>query len=388
MRGWRLRWLAPIGLLLAVACGGSQASSPEADGPVVSGAWENTAQTLAGGWRTNFAKASISPDSISRAADKDAIPSLTDPLLVAVAEADFLAGVEPVLALESDGVAHAYPLQILRSHEVVNDTLAGRPLLISYCPLCNSAIVFDRVVDGRVLEFGVSGFLSNSDLIMFDRDTESWWQQLTGEAIVGDHTGERLEILPSSIVAWADFKTAFPSGLVLSNETGFAYDYGLNPYYRYDEIDSAPTHAIGPWDPRLPAKERVVAVELDGESVAYAFSALEETPVVADEIAGTEIVVFFKAGTASALDGKSIEDSRDVGAAAAFLPFVDGMRLSFRVAGELFVDDQTGSRWDILGRAVSGSLQGSSLQPVVNGSHFWFAWAAFHPETRVWPPAQ
>ncbi len=216
-----LRWLLPIGLLFGLACGGSRAASPASTDPAIAAAWENNAGILASAWRTNFTSASVLPNTISRAAGEDAIPALVAPPLVAVEDARYLADNEPVIALEQDGVARAYPLQILVLHEVVNDTVAGRPLLISYCPLCNSAIVFDRVVDGRTLEFGVSGFLSKSDLIMFDRDTESWWQQLTGEAIVGDRTGQVLEPLPSSIIAWADFKTAFPDGLVLSNETGF-----------------------------------------------------------------------------------------------------------------------------------------------------------------------
>ena len=387
MSAWKWRWLLPIGLAVGVACGGSQLAPSAPTDPEIAAAWENNAQILANAWRTNFTSASVLPNTISRAADKDAIPALVDPPLIAVGDAGYLAENEPVIALELDGIARAYPLQVLVLHEVVNDTVAGRPVLISYCPFCNSAIAFDRVIDGRTLEFGVSGFLSKSDLIMFDRETESWWQQLTGEAIVGDRTGQVLVALPSSIIAWADFKAAFPDGKVLSNKTGFEYDYGLNPYYRYDDIETAPTHAIGPWDGRLPAKERVLAVELDGVSVAYPFSQLAVTPVVTDSIAGNDVVVFFKPGTASALDGLTIADSRDVGAAAAFSPLIDGRQLNFQAEGEFFFDDETGSAWDILGRAVTGDLKGSALRPFVSGSHFWFAWAAFKPATRVWDSA-
>ncbi len=188
-----LRWLLPIGLLFGLACGGSRAASPASTDPAIAAAWENngrdTGQRLANQLhqRFGFAKYHLS----RRRQRRDPLPWVAPPL-VAVEDARYLADNEPVIALEQDGVARAYPLQILVLHEVVNDTVAGRPLLISYCPLCNSAIVFDRVVDGRTLEFGVSGFLSKSDLIMFDRDTESWWQQLTGEAIVGDRTGQVL----------------------------------------------------------------------------------------------------------------------------------------------------------------------------------------------------
>ena len=221
---------------------------------------------------------------------------------------------------------------------------------------------------------------------MFDRQTESWWQQVTGEAIVGDFTGTRLELLASSIVAWSDFKAAFPDGKVLSRETGHRRDYGKNPYVGYDDVGASPFLFDGKTDGRLAAMERVVAVELAGQVVAYPFSRLEKQPVAADSLGGVPIVVLFKRGTASALDRSTINDSRDIGSAAVFKPVIDGRALTFRAEGSAFVDNETGSRWDILGRANAGPLRGKALEPVVSGNHFWFAWAAFKPETRVWSP--
>ena len=376
------------GLALVVACGSSQLAPLSDETPSPDGSTTPAFPSfLRRDWQTNFDKASVSPNELTQGQTKDGIPSIDRPKFLTTAEADFLADQEPVIAFERDGDARAYPIQILIWHEIVNDVVGGHPVIVTFCPLCNSAITFDRVVDGHTLDFGVSGFLRNSDLVMFDRTTESWWQQVTGEAIVGDFTGTQLELLPSTIVSWADFKAAFPDGRVLSRQTGFSRPYGLNPYQGYDNINSSPFLFDGDADGRLAAVERVVAVELEGETVAYPFSRLETQSVVADRVGSTEIVVFFKAGTTSALDRSSIAGSRDVGSAAVFLPTIDGQKLSFRADGDAFVDNETGSRWDILGRAVAGPLKGSSLEPVVSGSHFWFAWAAFKPETRVWQPA-
>jgi hypothetical protein len=337
-------------------------------------------------WNTNFNKASVSSKELTRGQVKDGIPAISQPKFLGVEQVSFLGDKEPVVAFELDGKARAYPLQILIWHEIVNDVVAGRPVLITFCPLCNTAIAFDRIVSGRTLEFGVSGFLRNSDLVMFDRQTESWWQQVTGEALVGDFTGTRLELLASSIVAWSDFKAAFPDGKVLSRETGHRREYGNNPYVGYDDVRASPFLFDGKTDGRLAAMERVVAVELAGQVVAYPFSRLEKQPVVADDVGGVPIVVLFKRGTASALDRSTINDSRDIGSAAVFKPVVDGRTLTFRVDGRNFVDNETGSRWDIFGRSTAGALKGKVLEAIVSGNHFWFAWAAFKPETRVWSP--
>jgi len=379
--------------LLAVACGADEDSPPQATGassPTPPGGpreLDGFPASLRAAWKTDFSKASVQPhELVSGGPGKDGIPAISDPKFLAASEVGFLADKEPVVAFELGGDARAYPLQILIWHEIVNDVVAGRPVLITFCPLCNTAIAFDRTVAGRALDFGVSGFLRNSDLVMFDRETESWWQQVTGEAIVGELTGTRLEFLPATIVSWADFKAAFPNGRVLSRDTGHRRDYGRNPYVGYDDINSSPFLFDRRTDPRLAAMERVVTVELGGELAAYPFSRLEQQPVVADRVGGTDIVVFFKKGTVSALDLSAIADSRDIGSAAVFKSVLNGRMLTFRAEGAAFVDAETGSRWDIFGRATSGALKGQALEPVVSGNHFWFAWAAFKPETRVWTP--
>ena len=194
------------------------------------------------GWDTDFTLHSVAFDEImSGGPPRDGIPPLDSPSFVSPDDADaWLANREPVISFELNGEAKAYPLQILTWHEIVNDEVGGVPVIVTFCPLCNSAIVFDRRLDGVVLDFGTSGRLRNSDLIMWDRQTESWWQQLTGEAIIGTLTGHTLEFLPAPIVSWADFKAAHPAGQVLSQETGFGRTYGRNPYAGYDEVGKPP----------------------------------------------------------------------------------------------------------------------------------------------------
>ena len=228
------------------------------------------------GWETDFTQHSVPlSEFIGGGPQKDGIPSIDDPKFVSEAEGDkFLDGGESVAVLDIDGVARAYPLQILTSHEIVNDEIAGRPVAVTFCPLCNSTVAFDRVLDGEAVEFGTTGNLRLSDLVMYDRKTETWWQQLTAEGIVGELTGTKLEVLPSQILSWGEFKKQHPEGEVLSLDTGFDRPYGSNPYTGYDTaqetligIDESP-------DDRLPAKERVTAIQAEEGAIVYPFPRL------------------------------------------------------------------------------------------------------------------
>ena len=338
-------------------------------------------------WRTDFSKHSIDYTEILLGQVRDGIPSIDNPKFAPVSDdPDWLADREPVIALQIGGDARAYPLQIMTWHEIVNDIVGGEPVIVTFCPLCNSAIAFERRMGNTINSFGVSGLLRYSDLIMYDRDTDSWWQQLLGEAIVGKLTGTRLPQVPASIISWADFRENYPDGQVLTRDTGFTRQYGRNPYTGYDDIDSSPFLFVGPEDGRLRPVERVAAVELGGESVAYPFLKLEETPVVNDDIGGTPVVVLFSLGTASALDGSDIASSRDVGATGVYDRRLGDQTLTFRPDSGAFIDEETGSTWNVLGRAVDGPLEGETLTPIIHANHFWFAWAAFKPTTRVWTP--
>ncbi len=319
---------------------------------------------------------------------KDGIPSIDRPRFVSVVEADaWLRPQEPVILVEVAAEARAYPLQILMWHEIVNDTVGGLPLAVTFCPLCNTAIAFERTVDGRVLDFGTTGRLRYSNLIMYDRQTETWWQQADGEAIAGELAGRRLRPYPAAIIAWADFRAAHPRGQVLSRETGFSRSYGRNPYAGYDDVNRPPFLYRGPETPdKLPPMARVLTVDLAGEAVAYPYEVLQAVGVVNDTIGGRPVTIFWAAGTASALDAPTVAAGRDIGSAVAFSALLDGRRLTFRVEEGRIRDVETGSEWDLLGRSVAGAMMGRQLTPVVSINHFWFSWAAFKPETRVYQP--
>jgi hypothetical protein len=341
-----------------------------------------------GEWSTDFTKHSVPlSEIISGGPPKDGIPAIDKPAFETVEAAGrWLKPKEPVILVERRGDARAYPLQILIWHEIVNDTVGGLSVAVTFCPLCNTAIAFDRRLEGRVLDFGTTGRLRHSDLVMYDRQTESWWQQITGEAIVGTLTGRRLTMLPAQIISWETFRATFSTGKVLSRNTGHRRSYGANPYVGYDDVSRSPFLYSGPRDPRLRPMERVVTVSLGSEDVAYPFTVLEQRRVVNDTVGGTPVTVLFVKGVASALDRSSIAESRDVGTAAVFQRRVGGRTLTFARRGDEIIDEQTTSTWDILGRARAGPLKGTSLAPVVSGQHFWFSWAVFRPKTRIFTP--
>ena len=407
IRTYRVAWLTVVAVLLATACSAA-AGSGEVEVEVVETEPVGTLADAVGkdlrpgfsptditpeeeaqakvfkakGWKTDFTLRTVSLLEFRSAQTRDGIPSIDDPVYISQTEAgEWLQDREPVLALEINGDVRAYPLQILLFHEIVNDVVGDMPVAVTYCPLCNSAVVFDRRVGERVLDFGVSGNLRFSDLVMFDRQTESWWQQLTGEALVGELAGTQLDFIPAPIVSYEEFQRAHPEGLVLSRETGFRRPYGYNPYIGYDT--GRPWLAEAYRDRRLPAMERVVALGEGEEAVAVPFSFLLINRVATVTVAGEDLVVFHQPGTASAMDSASIAEGRDVGAANVFRPVADGRRLTFSATDEGFMDQETGSTWDLLGQAVDGPLKGSRLETVVHGTHFWFAWSSFQPETRV-----
>ena len=339
------------------------------------------------GWRTDFSRHTVPlAEIVSGGPPKDGIPAIDRPRFETVAQAArWLHEREPVVVVEVGDEARAYPLQILIWHEIVNDEVGGTPVAVTFCPLCNTALAFDRRLNDRVLDFGTTGRLRHSDLVMYDRQTESWWQQATGEGVVGTYAGRQLRFIAAPIMSWRDFEGTYPTGRVLSRDTGYDRPYGRNPYERYD-TRSAPIPGFFRPEPdgRLPAMERVVALDGLASPVAYAFSLLERRRVVNDEIGGVSLVVFWAPGTASALDAGAIHDGRDVGATAVFDRRLDDRLLTFETAAEgRFRDRETGSVWVLSGRAVEGPLAGHRLEPVPHGNHFWFAWAVFRRDTRL-----
>jgi hypothetical protein len=217
---------------------------------------------------------------------------------------------------------------------------------------------------------------------MYDRQTKSWWQQFTGEAIVGQLTGTVLEMLPSQIISWADFKKNYPDSLVLSRETGNPRNYGSNPYGGYDNVGGSPFFPVGKYGDELPPVERVVALTLGDIDVAFPFSLLAEVGVVNEEYANQPVVIFWKSGT-NTIFGSTI---KDVGSSGAFSRILEGQILTFEAGEGGFVDLETGSFWTLTGEAIEGPLSGSQLERLVSGEHFWFSWSVFKPDTIVWRP--
>ena len=233
-------------------------------------------------------------------------------------------------------------------------------------------------------DFGTLGNLRNSDLVMWDGLTESWWQQFTGEAIVGDMAGRKRRFLSFALASWEDFKTANPDGSALDRPTGFGRPYGRNPYAGYDEVDNPPFAFFGDLDGRLLPRERLVALELDGMAAVFPFSVLREEGAVNYTVNGRDVAVEKDGDTESAFANRSTNDYEAVGALGVFDPNLEGQKLTFRVEGDGFVDEETGSVWNILGQAAEGPLVGKALIPVVHANHFWFAFGAFRPDTLIY----
>jgi hypothetical protein len=318
---------------------------------------------------------------------RDLIRPIDEPVYEDVAAADaWLEDPEPGILLEVAGVAIFFPIRILTVHEIVNDERGDVPFALTYCPLCNSAAAFDRRVDGQVLRFGVSGLLRNSDLVMWDDATVSLWQQITGEAIVGDLAGTQLEFLPAAIVRWADFKSEHLDGDVLSTASG-RFDYGTNGYVGYSRR-SEPFRPFfsGELDDRFEALSRVVGVRVGDLTKAYPFETIESERVVNDELGGVPLVVMWGAAdTADPLDTPIIAQGKAIGTGIAFDRRVDGHTLTFSAGGDdTFTDAETGSTWTLLGTAIAGALEGRKLDPIVHLNEFWFAWAAFNEGAPVY----
>ena len=337
-----------------------------------------------------FPEPLIDTDRLLQGQVPDGIPAIDTPRFVDAADADeWLSDDEPVVILDIDGDVRAYPVQILMWHEIVNDTVGDVPVAISYCPLCNSAVTYERRIEGRLTTFGTSGFLFNSALVMYDRDTESLWTHFDGRAIAGVRTGVALRPISSPLLAWSDFLAAYPNGQVLDVErTGHNRPYGSNPYVGYDDAGSFPFLFDGEVDDRAAAKQRVVGVNLEGISVAWTLEAVSSSaPTVTSGTVGeTEVVVFWNPGQSSALDASGVATGRDVGSVGVYLPRTGDRDLTFESSGDGFRDLETGSLWNVLGRAIEGELSGERLSSVPHLDTFWFAWLSYNPATELVSP--
>lgn len=290
----------------------------------MSAAHAEPARWVEEGWRkTDFERSRIAwKEIVSGGPPKDGIPSIDKPQFEGAAQSTSLSATEPVIGLDINGDARAYPLRILIWHEIVNDEVGGVPVVVTYCPLCNSAIVFERRLSSRLLDFGTTGKLRNSDLVMYDRQTETWWQQFTGEALVGTLVGSTLRMIPSRLESFVQFKQRFPGGKVLIPNDPQLRDYGRNPYFGYD-MRAAPLLFTGDYPKDIEPMARVVVVRSPlRKPLAITLELLREKRSYKRD--GIELI--WQQGQNTALDHWNISEGRDVGSVAAFVVGDDGVR--------------------------------------------------------------
>jgi hypothetical protein len=332
---------------------------------------------------TDFSNSLVKLDEIfSGGPPKDGIPAIDNPQFIGISEANQTTGDrEPVIVVRYLGETKIYPVQILTWHEIVNDSIAGLPIAVTFCPLCNTGIVFESRMDGVDLDFGTTGRLRFSNQIIYDRQKETRWQQATGEGIAGKFVQRKLKFIPSLFLSWKDAMDRYPEADVLSINTGWDRPYGTNPYADYDSGSPFLYRGDAPplTDENLRTLDRILTVAQDNEIQHYSYKTLRQEKVINDQLNNRKIVVFWSTGTASALDASRINDGRDVGTANAFLSNVKGEDLEFYSDGKIFRDRKTGSIWDKTGYAVSGTLVGEKLELIVGTQHFWFSAAAFFP---------
>jgi hypothetical protein len=311
----------------------------------------------------------IDPAKVIRVLPPDAIPAIDRPQFTTAKEADgWLFDDDYVIGLSWKGEARAYPYRILNWHEIVNDIVQDDPLLITYCPLCGTGLGFQRTLDGRTLEFGVSGNLYQSELVMYDRQTKSLWTQTRALAVLGELAGARLVPILLDNVPWSAWRQAHPDTKVLSRDTGHLRDYDRNPYFGYD-VSTDIVFPVDFIDPRLHPKAIVYGISIGNASTAYPDEALRETPVINDVLAGVPVVAFRDPVTARV---------------RIFKRALDGRTLTFTLRDGTLADQETGTTWSIDGEATTGKHKGGRLELIIHDRVMWFAWAAFHPGTDLY----
>lgn len=300
----------------------------------------------------------------------DGIPSIDSPKFVSVIEGNkFLKETDKVVGINLNGDIRAYPLQILVWHEIVNDNVSGVPVAVTYCPLCFTNQVFKRTVNDTVIEFGTSGKLYNSNLVMYDRTSKSLWSQALGQAIVGSYSGVKLEEIPFDIAYWKDWKQLYPNSIVLSKDTGSVRPYGADPYGDYYTSPDI-LFPISNRDSRLELKEIVVGFKNNGLSKAYKLQDIEKLKVINDRVDNKSITFF----SLHPLMARLFDSS------------VDGQPLIFQYnsTSNSITDKKTGSQWNFEGKSIQGPLKGKELLRLSFDEGYWFEWVVFHPETKVY----
>jgi hypothetical protein len=302
----------------------------------------------------------------------DGIPSIDKPEFVRVQKAEeFLEDSDLVVGLNINGDVRAYPLQILVWHEIVNDKVGGVPVAITYCPLCFTNQVFNRTMnDGQILEFGTSGKLYNSNLVMYDRTTKSLWSQAMAQGIVGKLAGVKLERIPFDVAYWKDWKQMYPDSKVLSTDTGSTRPYGADPYGDY-YTNGDVLFPVSNSDDRLGLKEIVIGLENKGQYKAFKLQELENKKVINDQVNDKPVVLFSLHPFMARVYHAVVEDGQI-------------LEFNYTIKNKNFVDKQTRSIWDFEGKAISGQMKGTQLIRLAFDEGFWFEWVAFHPKSELY----
>ena len=298
---------------------------------------------------------------------KDGIPSIDNPVFANVQGSQFMSDSDTVIGVEINGEAKAYPSFILVWHEIVNDNVGGTPVAVTYCPLCYTNQVFERVIDGQEVEFGTSGKLYNSNLLMYDRLTESYWSQALGIAVKGELSGYELNLIPFDVITWGDWKKLHPDTMVLTTDTGHIRSYATDPYGNY-YTEPRILFPVEHSDDRMHPKEIIIGFNQDNIYKAYKQNDIESNVIINDSIGETPVMLI----------SLYSENSR------AFERTINGIVLDFEYMDGKIFDSQTNSEWNYDGLSVSGKYQGEQLQRMAIEPGFWFEWIAFHPQTLVY----
>ena len=316
---------------------------------------------------TNGIKHSIPLDKIKEGGPpKDGIPSIDNPQFADVGDAHFMSDSDTVIGLEINGESKAYPIFILVWHEIVNDHVGETPVAVTYCPLCYTNQVFERIIDKQEVEFGTSGKLYNSNLLMYDRYTESYWSQALGIAVKGELTGYELNLVPFDVITWGDWKQLHPDTKVLTTDTGHIRSYATDPYGNY-YTEPRIMFPVEYSDDRLHPKEIIIGFNLDDVYKAYKQNDIESEIIINDSIGDTPVL----------LVSLFSENSR------AFVRTVDDTMLDFVFKDGQIFDSQTQSEWNYDGLSISGKYKGMQLERLPIQPGFWFEWIAFHPQTLL-----
>ncbi|MEN8203562.1 MAG: DUF3179 domain-containing protein [Bacteroidota bacterium] len=305
---------------------------------------------------------------------KDGIPALTNPEFIPGLEADYLSDDDLVLGFVAGDEARAYPHKILDWHEIINDQIGEVYISVTYCPLTGTGIGWNRDINGKRTTFGVSGLLYNSNLIPYDRETDSNWSQIRMDCVNGELKGTIIETFPMVETTWKTWQEMYPATRVVSTRTGHSRDYGRYPYggYRTDhDFLIFPAQQV---DVRLPGKERVHGIVFDDRVGVYPFSQFgTEVSVINDNLGGNKVVI-----TGNAKDNFIVSFLNDPG---------DGTTLSFIAVQDQYpvvLTDTEGNKWDIQGRAVEGPRKGSRLSAVPSFMGYWFSFPAFYPDPTIY----